>query len=74
MDFTHIIPSLEEVNIEATSLAKSSSKYENYIQWLSENGCLYPSVKIKQLEFPVAFGKYGVVGALAKQDLASLKV
>jgi hypothetical protein len=44
MEHNYILPLVEPANEEATRLAKADKVYEIYINWLKENGCIYPSV------------------------------
>ncbi|OMJ72639.1 hypothetical protein SteCoe_28864 [Stentor coeruleus] len=69
MDLKHLIPTVEKQNEEATEIALHMNIYNTYIKWLKDNGCQYPS-----LEFPVAFGPYGVIGARALINIPSTKV
>ena len=65
----YLLPLAEEVNEERTAAVKNDPRYIQYIQWALDNGCKFPS-----LDFPVAFGPYGVVGSQAKADIPPMKV
>ena len=34
-----------EINIQKTEEIKKDQKYIDYLKWLEENGCIFPSVK-----------------------------
>ena len=68
MELSHILPFEETINEELTRQVQNDPCFSLYKQWLSDNGCLFPS-----LEFPVAFGEYGIVGTSAKTNISSLK-
>jgi len=42
MEYFNILPLAEPVNEEVTHVA--DGQYREYIAWLKENGCIYPSV------------------------------
>ena len=52
------------VNQTLTAKYKEDLRYLRFLNWLSANGARFPRV-----EFPVAFGSQGLVGALAKEDI-----
>ena len=43
-------------------------KYENYVQWLRDNGCIFPSI-----EYPSYFGEFNIVGARANVPIPNKK-
>ncbi|CAG9321098.1 unnamed protein product [Blepharisma stoltei] len=68
MEGYNLFPEVLEVNIQLTEEIKSDPVYQRYLQWLTDNGCIFPNI-----DFPVAFGDYGYIGAKAKTDIPSLK-
>lgn len=74
MNLDYVFPHIDLPNEELTSEAQKNEVLTTYKNWLIENGCIFPSVIYNQLEFPVAFGDYGVIGTRALEDLPSLKV
>lgn len=69
MEGFNLFPEVLEVNPELTLQIQADPLYQRYVDWLRDNGCIFPNI-----EFPVAFGEYGVIGAKAKMDIPSLKV
>ena len=74
MNLDYVFPHIDLPNEELTSEAQKNEVLAAYKTWLIANGCIFPSVIPNQLEFPVAFGEYGVIGTRALEDLPSLKV
>lgn len=74
MNLNNIFPHTDYRNEELTEQARNNPVLSQYKSWLINNGCLFPSVIFKKLEYPVAFGEYGVIGTEALEDLPSLKV
>lgn len=35
------------VNIELTRQVQRDPRYVNYVKWLTDNGCIFPSVRLK---------------------------
>ena len=54
----------EEINLELTEKAQNDSKYIAFKDWLIENG-----VKMDGVDYPVAFGPLGYIGAAASKDI-----
>jgi hypothetical protein len=44
MEEKNLFPFVEEVDEQATEIAKKEKVYIEYVRWLEENGCKYPSV------------------------------
>lgn len=53
-----------EINDMATIELKQDPKYINFVNWALDNGAKFP-----RLDYPVAFGKNGLVGIGAKEDI-----
>jgi hypothetical protein len=54
------------VNQALTAKYKADLRFLRFLNWLGANGAVFPRV-----EFPVAFGPEGLVGALAKEDIGA---
>jgi hypothetical protein len=74
MNREYVLPHIDPANHHLTEKACKDETLINYKNWLINNGCIFPSVSLNQLEFPVAFGEYGVIGTRALEDIPSLKV
>lgn len=69
MSFTQLFSETEERNIPLTAALQENPIYSNYLEWLQTNGCIFPSVSITQVEYPVAFGAFGTMGCAAKASI-----
>ena len=57
------------VNEEKTAELKGKKEYQNFLEWLDQNGAKFPAV-----DYPVAFGQNGeLIGLLAKTDIPPQK-
>jgi len=67
--FTNFNVIINQQNDLKTKYLRENQKYKNFTEWLRNNGAIYES----SLNYPVAFGPFGLVGVSAKEDIDNYK-
>lgn len=60
---------IDTINKELTIELKMNKKYENFVNWCLDNGLWY-----KSIDFPIAFGKAGILGVIATENITAKEV
>src|SRR5690606_20290089 len=62
-----ILDKITQNSLQINPNYSPDEKYLKFIEWLLDNGAIFQD----NLDYPVAFGKYNIIGTKAKREISS---